>query len=62
MVINSHSCQHLSSQKDLYTSEVAVLQVMSMKPFEKEIAEMKKVIEYVEKEFRREIVHIKPLD
>lgn len=29
-----------------------------MKPFEKEIAEMKKVIEYVEKEFRREIVHI----
>jgi hypothetical protein len=32
--------------------------VMDMKPFEKEIAEMKKVIEYVEKEFRREIVHI----
>lgn len=35
---------------------------MNMKPFEKEIAEMKEIIEYVEKEFRREIVHIEPLD
>jgi hypothetical protein len=35
---------------------------MNMKPFEKEIAEMEKTIEYVEKNFRREIVHIKPLD
>jgi hypothetical protein len=35
---------------------------MNMRPFEKEIAEMKKTIEYVEKEFRRKIVHIKPLD
>lgn len=55
-------CQHLRSQKDLYTSKVVVLLVMNMKPFEKEIAEMKRIIEHVEKEFRREIVHIKPLD
>ncbi|MGC1121206.1 MAG: hypothetical protein WBA22_08935 [Candidatus Methanofastidiosia archaeon] len=41
---------------------LAMILVMNMRPFEKEIRRMKEVIEYVEREFRREIVHIKPLD
>ncbi|MBU7025669.1 MAG: hypothetical protein HXS48_01910 [Theionarchaea archaeon] len=49
-------------QKGLYTLEFTARVVVNMRPFEKEIAEMKRVIEYVEKEFRREIVHIKPLN
>lgn len=46
----------------LCTLILAMILVMKMTPFEKEIRRMKEVIEYVEREFRREIVHIMPLD
>jgi hypothetical protein len=46
----------------LCTPVLTMILAMNMRPFEKEIRRMKEVIEYVEREFRREIVHIKPLD
>ncbi len=43
--------------KYLYLDPLIV--VMNMRPFAKEIREMQELIEYVEREFRREPVHIK---